>query len=141
MFALEAAGVVDGEGGTGGRRHGEGDVVLVEGFGLPAPVEADEPEDRAAQGEGHDDQGVRAALRDGVRRVRVGVQPGCVGGQRDEAGAQVGGGEREGGTEGEAAGDACGARAVFPGVGGEVGVRLGLGLVARRVAPAARGAA
>ncbi|WP_248782138.1 hypothetical protein, partial [Streptomyces californicus] len=30
---------------------------------------------------------MRAALRDGVRRVRVGVQPGCVGGQRDEAGA------------------------------------------------------
>lgn len=66
VLALVAAGVVDGEGRAGGRRAGEGDVLLVEGLGRPAAVEAEQPEDGSPQGEGHDDERVRAGLREGA---------------------------------------------------------------------------
>lgn len=106
VLALVPAGVVDGERRAGGRRTGQGDVLLVERLGGPAAVEADQPEDGAPQGEGHDDERVRAGLREAVGSCRVGVEPRGVGGERDEPGPQVGDGKCVRRTGREAAGPA-----------------------------------
>ncbi len=132
VLALVPAGVVDAEGRPGGRRDRQGDVVLVEGLGRPAAVEADHSEDPAPQGEGHDDQGVRAGLRDGARPVRVGAEPRGVGAEPDEPGPQVRGGERVRRTDGKVAG-----RSVRP----PPGAAPALPRVPDGVAPAAGGAA
>ena len=75
VFARVAAGVVHGESGPGGQFGGQGDVVVVEGLGIPPPVERGHAHQDVPRGQGYGDERVDPGGTDDRSPLGILVQP------------------------------------------------------------------